>query len=171
MRTLYLLCGPAFAGKTTLARAMSERLGCAVVGFDAIVAELGLPPAGEGLPTEVLAAVHRTALARAEAAMAGGGDLVIDDTNCFRFLRDDYRRFAGRLGYRARVVHLDVAEGELRRRRAAAEAGGERAGVRSDLFEEHLATFEPPADDEDVLVLRRDDRLDEWLDTCLGGGR
>jgi predicted kinase len=171
MKTLYLLCAPAFAGKSTLARAMAERLGCAVVSFDALVAELGLPPAGEGLPPEALAAVHRAALARAAAAMAAGGDLVIDDTHCFRFLRDDYRRLAGRRDYRTRVVHLDVPAVELRRRRVRNEVTAERDGVNAEVFERHLASFEPPIDDEDVLVLRPEDRLDEWLDTHLGGRR
>ena len=50
-RGLYLLCGLAFSGKTTLTAALSRHLGAAVVSLDAINASRGLQ-GGMGIPVE-----------------------------------------------------------------------------------------------------------------------
>jgi predicted kinase len=42
MKTLYLMCGLSFSGKTTLARKIVERLQCAYISLDDINAERGL---------------------------------------------------------------------------------------------------------------------------------
>jgi hypothetical protein len=43
-----------------------------------------------------------------------------------------------------------------------------RPPVRADVFDEHVRTFEPPADDEGAVVFAADQPIEEWLRTRLG---
>lgn len=58
---------------------------------------------------------HEIACSRVEASLRRGDSVVVDDTNCFRSLRDSYRAVSSRYGARAIIVHvgtsLDVAWG------------------------------------------------------------
>ncbi len=51
MKTLYLLCGLAFSGKTTISRAVVSFLHCPYISLDEINHERGLF-GGEGIPVE-----------------------------------------------------------------------------------------------------------------------
>jgi predicted kinase len=52
---------------------------------------------------------HQIALAHLEKLSASGQDIVIDDTNCFRFLRDSYRNLGSRLNYRTVIVQMTLS--------------------------------------------------------------
>src|SRR4029079_3355962 len=95
--TLYLLCGLAFSGKSTLAAALSRLTGAVVVSLDEINASRGLY-GGMGIPDEDWGRTHTEALSLVEAALRAERSVVVDDTNCFRFLRDNYRQIADRRG-------------------------------------------------------------------------
>jgi predicted kinase len=94
---LLRLCGPAFSGKSTLAR-------------------------------------HREALAEAERHLRAGAPLVVvDDTLGYRFLRDDYRKLAAA-----------------------------RKGLRPEILEEHLRTFEWPGEDEEPTFLTTEEDAESF---------
>ncbi len=125
MQHLLLMCGPAFSGKAVVSKAIERQLGCVRVSLDEINSERGLPSGGEGLPPEAWEASSRGAVRRVRAALQAGRDVVLDDTCCFRFLRDRYRAVADDLGVPTLVLYLEVPVAELERRRAA---NRERAG-------------------------------------------
>jgi len=157
------MCGPAFAGKTVIAAAIERQLGCVRVSLDEINSERGLPPGGEGLPAEAWEASSRVAMDRVRQALTAGRDVVLDDTCCFRFLRDRYRAVADGLGVPTLVLYLDVPVSELERRRAASRVRGDRPAVVDELFQPHLETFEHPDTDEDVMVFRpADETVDRF---------
>lgn len=165
--TLYLLCGLAFSGKTTLAAALRRRLGGTVVSSDAINARRGLH-GGDGLPAEEWARTHRLALAEVEELMRRGvAAVVVDDTNCYRFLRDDYRLLARRHGYAVRLLVLEVPLAELRRRMAANENSRGRRGLQPEVFEEHRRGFEWPGDDERPLPVPAAVPARRWVEETL----
>lgn len=154
---LVVLCGPAFAGKSRVADLLRRLRGAAVVALDELNARRGLA-SGEGLSREEWARTHAWALGVADALLREGRKLVvIDDTSCFRFLREDYRRLAARRGVELRLVVLATPEAEIRRRIAANRHDQERPGLDPDVLETHLATFEWPAADEDPVVIRPED--------------
>ena len=157
------MCGLAFSGKTTIARALAERLGAAIVSLDEINRERGLPHGGSGLPAGAWAETHRLGLERLAALMAGGGDLVADDTACFRVLRDDYRRLAAAHGYSAAVVLVDPPREEIAARRRRSDATGDREPIADEVFAAHAASFEWPRDDETVVALRGEADAAAWL--------
>jgi predicted kinase len=147
-----VLCGPSFSGKSTLARELAWRTGATVVAYDAILAAGGHPPGGAGLPEAVWAQVHELAMRQVEAELRRGATVIVDDTACYRFLRDDLRAAASRAGARAVLVHLDVPAALLRARRAGNDPAV-RPPVREEVFERHLRGFEPPGADEEPVVL------------------
>src|SRR5688572_1159593 len=137
---LLVLCGPSFSGKSTLAAALAAR-GLEVVSLDEINARRGLW-GGDGLSGEEWA--HTLALARAEVEARlcdPAARLVVDDTSCWRWLRDGWRELAARHGREVRLVVLLADEAELSRRRAA---GGARRGIADAVLAAHLSSFEWP---------------------------
>lgn len=160
--TLYALCGLAFAGKSTLAAELRRRLGAVVVSTDEINARRGLH-GGDGLPVEEWARTWGRALAELERALAGGAPhVVLDDTCCFRFQRDDLRRLCALHGYRCRLLVLTTTVEEVRRRIARNAAEPRRSSLRPEVFEEHLAGFQWPGDDEAPECIAPD-HLAAWL--------
>src|SRR6266481_7531163 len=105
------MCGVAFSGKTTLAKRLVSELGCAHVSLDEITAERGMF-GGEGLLAQEWEHSHQLAQERMQQLMLNGQDIVFDDTNCFRWLRDGCRKLAHKNGYSTELVFLDVPVGE-----------------------------------------------------------
>jgi predicted kinase len=112
MRTLYLMCGISFSGKTTLARKIIERLQCAYISLDDINAERGLW-GGDGIPVEEWERTHALARVRLATWMATGKDAVVDDVNSLRWLRDRWRAAASANCYRTVVIYLDIPQSSL----------------------------------------------------------
>lgn len=160
---LYLLCGLAFSGKTTLAAALRRQQGCEVVSSDEINARRGLH-GGDGVPAQEWARTHELALAEVEALMRRRvPGVVVDDTNCFRFLRDDYRALARRHGYAVRLLVLDVPLAEVRRRMAENATSRRRRGLRPEVFAEHRGSFEWPGPEETPLRVPAGVPAERWV--------
>jgi hypothetical protein len=85
MRTLYLMCGFSFSGKSTLARKIIERLRCAYISLDDINAERGLW-GGDGISVEEWERTHALARERLATWMATRKDALVDDVNNLRKL-------------------------------------------------------------------------------------
>src|SRR2546427_6060240 len=98
MKRLFMMCGIAFSGKTTVAKQLVRALACAYISLDEINADRGLY-GGEGIAVEEWERTQGIALERMKELMTHGEDIVLDDTNCFRWLRNRYREFAHQNGY------------------------------------------------------------------------
>ncbi len=170
MPTLYLLCGVAFSGKTTLGEAIARHAGLRVVSTEEINEVRGLR-GGEGIPYQEWEATHAIAVSWLGRLMGSGEDLLVDDTNCFRWIRDRFRWVAERHGYRPRVIFLDVPLEVLHQRRRANQLTGDRHRVVDPIFDSHAADFEPPSEDEDVITFDPDQDLGQWLLVQFGRNR
>jgi len=127
VKRLYILCGPAFSGKTTLARQLGRASHCVCVSLDEINAERGLY-GGDGIPPDEWQRTHEIALQRLSELMAGGCDIVLDDTCCFRWLRDKYREMANEHRNTPQLVCLEVQREEIDRRSKAGSGRVRSAG-------------------------------------------
>ena len=159
---LYLLCGMAFAGKTTLASALARHLQAEVVSLDEINAARGLF-GGVGIPDAEWVRTHEEALRQVGRALEAGRPVIVDDTNCFRFLRDNYRRVAALHGAGATVIYLDRPFGLLLDRLQENERTQARSPVTEPVLLDLAQKFEPPAADEDVLVFPADVAAETWI--------
>jgi predicted kinase len=171
--SLYLLCGLAFSGKTTLAAVLARDLPAVVVSLDAINASRGLD-GGAGIPEEEWARTHQEALGQVERALQAGESVIVDDTNCFRFLRDNYRSIADRYRADTIVIYLDAPLARVRERIRANDQTRSRGSIADSVLMDLAEKFELPAADEEVLVVPADASPEVWVDHVLartGGSR
>ena len=167
---LYLMCGLAFSGKTTLARAIVHFTGATYIGLDEINRERGVAPGGEGLPVEEWERTHHLAIGRVEQLMRERIAILVDDTSNLRFLRDRFRAVAEEHGYDVVLVYVDTSLDEVHRRMRENARHRSRPPVRPQVFDEHVRTFEHPAEDEHVVVFTAGQPVDAWLRATLGSG-
>lgn len=170
MKRLLILCGLPFSGKSTLCGRLRERYGFRIVSFDAINAERGLPFGGDGLPPETWARTLEIALERLDAALAAGESAVVDDTTCFRWIRDRFRGVAAARGRDSLIVHLSPSDRELAARREEARRAGSRPPVRPEVWDALVREFEPPGPDEPAVTLATPAEVDGWLAGLAAGG-
>lgn len=143
----FVVMGVSGAGKTTLGRALAERLGMAFVDGDDLHPAENIAKMQHG---EALDDADRAPWLRAVADAIGryrerGEGLVIACSALKRRYRDRLRAADERLKF----VHLsatrDVLSARLRSRSGHFMA--------ADMLDSQLATLEPPGTDEDVLTL------------------
>jgi predicted kinase len=158
---VYLLWGLAFSGKTTLAAALSRHLGAAIVSLDVINASRGLR-GGAGIPAEEWTRSHGEALRQVGDLLAAGRSVIVDDTNCFRFLRDDFRGVAERHGARTTVVYIDAPLALIQDRRRENDGTWTRASVTEPVLLDLVEKFEIPTADENVLIVPFDAVPEVW---------
>lgn len=167
MKILWLMCGSSFSGKSTLARAVVEKRGCSPVSLDEINRERGVGFGGDSIPVEEWERTHQVAIGRLEKLMLAGRDIVLDDTNCFRWLRDRYRSVAAKHGYRTVIIYMDIPIEVLRERMIANESTQERRGIKEAVFMELFHKFEHPQPDEPTLTFTQRDHVTEWISSRL----
>ena len=165
---LVLLCGPAFSGKSTLAAHLSQRWGFWVVSLDEINARRGLH-GGQGIPDAEWAKTVGVACDELRALLSqSGARVVVDDTLCFRFLREDFARVAAEAGRQSVLLVLGTPLEEVRRRVAENVRYPVRGDITPAVLERHLATFEWPGADEPHRVIADAAGLDAWLSDEVG---
>jgi predicted kinase len=162
MKTLYLMCGLSFSGKTTLARKIVERLQCTYISLDNINAERGLW-GGDGVPIEEWERTHALARERLATWMVTEKDAVVDDTNNLRWLRERWRAAARSNCYRTVVIYLNIPHTELATRRCANQVTADRKGISEAVWTEHVSNFEPPDADEQVLRYGLTEEAESWV--------
>lgn len=162
MATVFLMCGLTFSGKTTVAKRIASEFDCDYLSLDDINDERGLW-GGHGIPAEEWERTHQIALERMSEQLEQGACVVVDDTNNLRWLRDRFRAAADRHDSEVVLVYVAAPIEEIRRRMTQADRTGERRAVSGDVLEEHVESFEEPANDESPIVYRLGEELDELL--------
>jgi predicted kinase len=163
-KSLILMCGRSFSGKSAIASAIATAVGGTLVSLDEINERRGLN-SGAGIPLEEWQRTHAIATDEVVAALQADRFAVIDDTSSPKFLRDGWRNLADREAARYALVYVDTPANELRRRRAANQVDQSRHEVTDDVFEAHLAEFEPPTDDEPHLIAPALPDIPAWART------
>ncbi len=170
MPSAYLLCGPSLAGKSTLCREIVQRLGhlgAVICSADAINEQRGLPFGAEGLPESVWAETLRIQLLELQAAGMAGTSVVVDDTLCFRWLRDRLRETAVTAGLTPQLLLLRPAREEVFARWELAARSKSRPVLSVSRLAEHFASFEWPAIEEGAIDVTTSMRQEAWLQAEL----
>ena len=147
---VYIVCGRSYAGKTTLARQLAERLALVHLDFDDPLDEDDLDP--RTMSQADWGRVYRLTYERFQSALAQGQSVVLGGSNK-RCDRDSARAIAWAAGAETRLLYLNADETEVWRRWQRNAASGERAQLARETMELSLAGFEPPAPDEHALAL------------------
>ncbi|MBM4270210.1 MAG: gluconokinase [Deltaproteobacteria bacterium] len=139
--------GVSGAGKTTIGRLLAEQLGATFVEGDDFHPPANVAKMRSGTP---LGDHDREPWLEALAQRIAGAEAAHEDlVLACSALRRAYRERLSRAAAEARFVHLDVPQEVLRERLRR------RRGhfMPESLLQSQLATLEPPAPDEDALVV------------------
>ncbi len=162
MTKLYIMCGPAFAGKSTLARKIAERIGSKLVAFDTMWVEEdkknSVPRDAEGWRY-----IRDKAQEEVLRFLKEGISVVYDDNNPKRDHREELKRVAEKAGTEAFVVYLNTSLDVIREREKANRISQDRHDVEPENFEKVLSDMEAPTPDENVLVFKPDTDSETFL--------
>jgi predicted kinase len=148
---LVAMCGIPFAGKSTIARELSDRCGMALVSVDAIVIDLALDLGADAGNQRAWARAMAEGFARSRELLAKGESVVYDNANHTRRNRDRCRRVAEQAGARFRLAWIDTPVATARQRLLDNRGSPLRRDVPDASFDEIVARFEPPLDEPDVI--------------------
>jgi predicted kinase len=143
-------------------------LGAEVISADAINAKHGLPFGAEGLPESVWAETLRHQLLQLHEHGQAGRSAVVDDTLCYRWLRDRFRKEAIAAGLRPVLLVLAPPRQTLLSRHARLSESGQRPVLSLPRFIRHLESFEWPTTDEGAIDISTADQLHAWLGGHVG---
>ena len=162
-RQAYLLCGPPLAGKSAFGRRIVERFGAEVCSSDQILDGPRPHFSTDGFGEQVMARSLQRQLDALRAFGAVGRSAVVDDTLCYRWLRDRWRAAARDAGMVPRLLLLAPPRADLLARILPALEGVPRPTLALKRIHRYLDAFEWPADDEDAVDVTTADRQDAWL--------
>jgi predicted kinase len=161
---LIVICGLPYAGKTTLGAALVASFGHAAVDVDATKERLY----GVGLTDDELTQDHWHAIyAQTDQQIADylhSGTTVVDDSRNFRKAeRMGARAIAHSCDAQLITVWVDTPVEVVRQRLVENRQHPKRHDMADADFEHLLRSWEAPTADERPLLLRQDDRLQDWL--------
>ncbi len=149
---LYIMCGLAFSGKSTLARKLVEHTGSKFIAFDKLWVEKDkekpVPKNSEGWRY-----IRDVAQKEILNSLKSGSSVVYDDNNPRKEHREELKKVAREAGAEAVVVYLDTPLSVVRNREEANRTSKERHDV------------EIPTADENVVVFTPEISIDEFLKT------
>jgi predicted kinase len=157
---LFILSGPPFAGKSTLARALEARFGLVRIEIDDVLRARGLDIERE----DAWRIAFQRSFRRLHHALAEGSSVVWDAASLSRRQRGRIRATGEAYGASVYLIHAATSDEERERRRLANLRSGERVDVPRAAFDEARQAFEVPADDEDPIRFTTDLHLNEWIE-------
>jgi predicted kinase len=163
MAKLYIMCGLAFSGKSTLARRISEHTGGRLFAFDAMwMEEDKIKPVPQGIGGWKY--IRDKAKTKSLRLLKEGVSVIYDENNPKRGNREEFRRLAEEVGAEAVVVYVDTSLDVVREREQANRLSPNRHDVEPENFEKVLKDMEAPTPDENVLAFTPDMEIEEFLE-------
>jgi predicted kinase len=164
---LFILCGEAFSGKSTLAKEISKRYEAKIVGRDEIYFAVEKLLALEETPDEddidLWNQLLPLAIQGTKNQLLLGNSVVFDD-NCLKLeQRDKLRSLAEELSIDNVLIFLDIPKEILRMRKEANKISKERHDVPSAWLDEDSESFERPTENENPIVYKEGTQLEDIL--------
>ncbi|GCE12402.1 AAA family ATPase [Tengunoibacter tsumagoiensis] len=166
MSTLYLMCGAPFSGKTTLAKHIAERMRANYISLDDLMRQRGLDLTYPQ-PIEEWEKTHQQCIQLLHSLMQQEQNIVLDDTNFLRWLRDRFRSVAIEHQYPVVTVYIDIPVVELERRRQQALATQERNYLVDENFYPVIEQFEIPDHTENTIIFDTTSYLLDWMNKYI----
>jgi predicted kinase len=140
------------------------------VEIDQINTARGLGLDGAPISAADWATTYAEAFRHVEQGLAMDRSVIFDATNFTRAQRDQVRHIGNRYGAETVILFVDVPAAEARRRWLANREIGQRYDVRDEDFANVMDHFEPPGEDEGVMVRHDGSRaIEAWIDHLCGG--
>lgn len=162
MQHLYIMCGLAFSGKSTLAKKVAEFTGSTIIAFDKLwVKKDKEQPVSKD--AEGWRFIRKVAQDEITKELRDGNSVVYDDNNVQFQHREELREIARKLGIKETVIYLNTPLEVIREREAANRVTGQRHEVEPENFQTVLEQLQVPTSEENVIEFRPETNLDSWL--------
>ena len=154
-RTLYILCGLPYAGKTYFANTIVKETSCTFVSIDEIFKGLHYDWDTNKLPDDKgWKEIFDTSYLRSQEALKNDLNVLYDSTNHTKFSRDALRKIADEVGAQTKVVYVSISNETLWKRWEENLVKKERSIVDKKLVQMTIDSFEVPTEDEGILTLQ-----------------
>lgn len=166
-KTLFILCGEAFSGKSTLAKEIASKYEAKIIGRDEIYFATEKILALENTPEEdddnLWNNLWPLVLQGSENQLSLGNSVVIDD-NCFYLKqRDELRSIAKKADAEVVLIYLDTPQEVIKKRKEENKRNKTRHDVPSAWLEEDRHIFERPSEAEKPIVYNPGKAIEELL--------
>src|SRR3990167_1792618 len=162
MNNLYIMCGLAFSGKSTIARIIAERTGSRIIAFDKLWVEKEKEqPITKG--DKGWRFIRKVAQDEIANTLREGQSVVYDDNNVRFEHREQVREIARNLGANPIVIYLNTPMELIRERELANKTTGERHEVEPENFQKVVEQLEVPTANEDALEFTPDTDIEKFL--------
>lgn len=162
MSTLYIMCGIAFAGKSTLARKIAEATGSKLIAFDKLWVEKDKErPVNKN--AEGWRFIRKTAQNEILRLLKEGTSVVYDDNNVRFEHREELRKVAKEAGCDSIVIYLNTPLEVARTREQANKDTKERHEVEPENFQTVLKQLQVPTPEEKALEFTPETNLGNFL--------
>jgi len=161
---LLIICGLPFAGKSTLAKAISERFGYEEVDVDATKFQLyGQSIQEEDLNPDAWVRIYTETDRFIENKLKSGRSVVDASRNFSRAERELARGIADKAGVPVVTIYVDIPEAIVRQRLFENRHEPTRRDLTDKDFEEAVMAMEPPLAAENPLIFHYLDEIESWL--------
>lgn len=167
LQKLYILCGEAFSGKSTLSKKIAEHFDAKIVGRDEIYFATEKILAFEHTPDEDDDSLWKNmwplVLQGAKNHLLLGNSVVIDDNCLYLRERNELRAIAKEVGIESILIFLDIPPEVLKQRKEENKISKTRHDVPSAWLMEDSVLFERPAEAEHPIIYRSDMSFDDFI--------
>lgn len=162
MLKFFIMCGVAFSGKSTLARAVADATHSDLVAFDELWVEKDRehPISKDAKGWRF---VRDVAIGQIREKLLGGTSVVYDETNVRFEHREELRRVAKETGARAVVIYLNTSLQVIQLREQENKTSHQRHEVEPENVQAVQEQLEPPTREEGVLVFTPDTNRKDFL--------
>ena len=162
MANLYIMCGLAFSGKSTLSCKIAEYTGAKRIAFDELWVEKEKEkPISKG--DEGWKFIREAGLREVAKALSEGISVVYDDNNPRFEHREEVRKIAERLGIKNLVIYLNTPLEIIKSRETANRNTGERHEVEPLNFQKVANDLEVPTSKENFIEFTEETDLNDFL--------
>ena len=166
---LIVICGPSFAGKSTLGDAICAEFRFMQVDVDRTKVQLfGESVDFEELTREEWNEIYRETDDKIVNLLRSGTSVVDASRNFRKAERDGARSIAEKVNAETVLIYVDTPEWLARQRRSENRDKQIRTDISDEEFEEIISVIEPPTADETPLIFRCDDDIHDWLERYGG---
>jgi len=162
MNNLYIMCGLAFSGKSTLARQIAERTGSKLIAFDKLWVEKDkenpVPKGEDGWKF-----IRKVGKDEVVNTLQEGSSVVYDDNNVRFEHREELREIARKFNAKSVVIYLNTPIKIIRERETTNRLTGERHEVEPENFQTVLEQLETPRADENMLEFTPNMDVEKFL--------
>ncbi len=153
-KTLFILCGFPYAGKSYMAKQLLEKTDAAFVSIDDIFHAYGFDWNSNKLPDiQTWEQIFNESYEQIKQALTDGKNVLYDSTNQTLASRDRLREVADSAGTEAKVVFIKTSVEIVWQRWEENQKDPTRSMISKELVQQTIDMFEEPSEDENVIIV------------------